>query len=420
MSMRQGRKKSFQEEEKKDGQSGMDLPQLLKLIDSISKMQPLEKKKELWPHLPKQLLRQIELDSSLFPLIAHKGVTKSWKPSSSSTSSPKSSLHLLDHDSDDQRYLFNLGFKEVEEDPESNRYRMPRKLKFVFSQADSGRLLHVGPPLLGEHTSHRAWCPVTGGFSCIPPWDPSNPFLGLYSPPDHHSREEEKHINVFMVLTGVSRPALAFYRSKKDDRGDPEQWTSKLNCTITDPHGGAADSSASAREMRFTNGIWFREKFYALSLQGTLAVVEEEAGSRNLQITASSKTRAVPSVPCRRFRECLIESGGEVLLIFLVFKKSSTGTNVVADVEVYRLDTEELAWVRKNDLGDTTVFWGTNCCMPVSASQIGCKKNCVYFTQPSSVEEWWVYDMGAGTISPGWNIRKGKSVPRSPVWPRPK
>ncbi|KAJ4832459.1 hypothetical protein Tsubulata_016005 [Turnera subulata] len=66
------------------------------------------------------------------------------------------------------------------------------------------------------------------------------------------------------------------------------------------------------RLMEFTNGIWFKDKFYALSLQGSLAVVEDAGLDKDLQITTLGKKRVVPSVPSRQFRECLVESNGEL------------------------------------------------------------------------------------------------------------
>ena len=48
------------------------------------------------------------------------------------------------------------------------------------------------------------------------------------------------------------------------------------------------------------------------------------------EITGFGKTRAVPSlVPCKAFREYLIESNGEILLVFLVYRKTA---NVVDDM----------------------------------------------------------------------------------------
>ena len=164
--------------------------------------------------------------------------------------------------------------------------------------------------------------------------------------------------------------------------------------------------------LRFTNGIWFKEKFYALSLQGTLAVIEDI--DSDLRITDLSKKRAVPSVYSKRFRECLIESKGMILLIFLISKNS---INIVDCAEVYLLNTAKLTWIKKESLGHRTLFLGANCCMSVSASRVGCRGNCIYFTL-NNIDGWGVYEMESDTISPGWRI-SGSSQTRFQDWVEP-
>ncbi|KAJ6905576.1 hypothetical protein NC652_023368 [Populus alba x Populus x berolinensis] len=131
--------------------------------------------------------------------------------------------------------------------------------------------------------------------------------------------------------------------------------------------------------MRFTNAIGFKGKFYALSLQGTLAVIENI--DSHLRITALGKKRAIPSDSSLHFRELMVESG-------------------VDSVEVYQLDVDDLTWIKMESLGDRTLFLGSNCCMSVSASKVGCKRDCVYYTHRSGDYGWWVYDLDKATISP--------------------
>ncbi|KAJ6986346.1 hypothetical protein NC653_024051 [Populus alba x Populus x berolinensis] len=88
--------------------------------------------------------------------------------------------------------------------------------------------------------------------------------------------------------------------------------------------------------MRFTNAIGFKGKFYALSLQGTLAVIENI--DSHLRITALGKKRAIPSDSSLHFRELMVESG-------------------VDSVEVYQLDVDDLTWIKMESLGDRTLFW---------------------------------------------------------------
>ncbi|KAJ6716407.1 hypothetical protein OIU74_009020 [Salix koriyanagi] len=167
----------------------------------------------------------------------------------------------------------------------------------------------------------------------------------------------------------------------------------KEDCTIVDPN--CSNPSERRHFMRFTNAIGFKGKFYALSLQGTLAVIENI--DSDLRITALGKKRAIPSVSSSHFREFMVESGEEVLLVFLICKTSSS---IVDAVEVYRLETDKLRWIEMDSLGDRALFSGSNCCMSVSASKAGCKRNCVYFTHRSGDYCWWVYELDKATISP--------------------
>ena len=67
------------------------------------------------------------------------------------------------------------------------------------------------------------------------------------------------------------------------------------------------------------------------------------------RIIALSSKRAIPSVLPKHFREYLLESEGNILLVFLIFRKS---IKVVDDVEVFQLNTTKLSWVRMAFLGD--------------------------------------------------------------------
>ncbi|KAF7150111.1 hypothetical protein RHSIM_Rhsim02G0140200 [Rhododendron simsii] len=106
-----------------------------------------------------------------------------------------------------------------------------------------------------------------------------------------------------MVLTGIQKSAFAFC----DLRGGKYAWF-KQDSTLEDPH------SSNHQLMQFTNAIGFEGKFYAVSLQGTLAVIEKIHS--HFRIT--SLGRAVPSVPAMHFKEYLIESDGEILLALLI------------------------------------------------------------------------------------------------------
>ncbi|KAH9657423.1 putative F-box protein [Citrus sinensis] len=147
----------------------------------------------------------------------------------------------------------------------------------------------------------------------------------------------------------------------------------KQDSAIPDPNCNSYKSERN-RFMRFTNAIAHKGKFYALSLHGTLGVIED----------------------IDHFKECLLESDGDILLIFLISRKS---VNIVDDVEVFRLDVNTLSWIKIGRLGgDSALFLGSNCFMSVSASKMGCKSDCVYFSHHRE-DDWWVYDLQRGSIS---------------------
>ncbi|CAI0452523.1 unnamed protein product [Linum tenue] len=204
------------------------------------------------------------------------------------------------------------------------------------------------------------------------------------------SRNRSIEDAVVIVLTGLPLPAFAHFRS--DEQGRSFAWK-KQDSPIKDPNGCGAD-----RFVTLCSGIWLRGKLYALSLQGTLVVIEQER-NRGFRVGSMGEQRMVPGVQCKHFREILVESEGEILLVFLIFRKS---VESVDGVEVRRLDTQKLEWIRLQDLGGRVLFFGTNCCVSVSAGEaeeLGCRRrNCVYFKQSCSAV-WSQYDMEMGTIN---------------------
>uniref|UniRef100_A0A2K3JU87 KIB1-4 beta-propeller domain-containing protein n=1 Tax=Trifolium pratense TaxID=57577 RepID=A0A2K3JU87_TRIPR len=161
----------------------------------------------------------------------------------------------------------------------------------------------------------------------------------------------------------------------------------KRGCTIIDP---------KQQFMKFGTAIAYQGKIYALSMQGMIAVIE--VIGTDVAITAISKCRAVPSVIARYFRECLIESNGEILLVFLIFQKTMT---IVDHVEVFKLQVPKLRWVKMEELEDRALFVEPESCIWVKASQFGCKSNCVSFS--TTIDEWWTYDLKSYTISSRWS-----------------
>nr|DAD37962.1 TPA_asm: hypothetical protein HUJ06_008603 [Nelumbo nucifera] len=198
--------------------------------------------------------------------------------------------------------------------------------------------------------------------------------------------------------------------------GRERQWIQE-GSSLCDPNSPPSWSQ-ERRAVRFTNAIWFQGKFYALTMQGTLATIEVDSHGLSrprVALLSGARRRAVPSVSCLCFREYLMESCGEILLVFLISRKSSL--LMVDEVEVFRLDHDvsNLSWIKMNSLGDRTLFVGIGSCMWVAASEVGCKANCIYFTHYTS-DGWWVFDMKSGGISPGWSA---DSANKSPVWVEP-
>ncbi|OAY39442.1 hypothetical protein MANES_10G095400v8 [Manihot esculenta] len=338
---------------------------------------------KLWPDLPHHLIDLLARKFSLIHQISSEGVTKSWReePSKCRPNPRPPWLELSsdyeNHHNHKEPHTLNIPFRR-------GFYRVRRRS--WPAAAHPAYQFHVLGCSHGVLVSKGASIhdPIWSSYWQTPLWDAKVPLIcaALSSSPPRRWKDNRKDKCTIMVLTGIANPAFAFYRIW-ESRGE---WIKK-DSNIVDPH------CSSSSLLQFTNGIWYKEKFYALSLQGTLTVIEDI--DSDLRITALGKKRAVPSVSSMHFRECLMESEGKILLVFLISRKS---IKVVDCVEVYQLDTAKLTWVKKENLGsDRTLFVGGNCCMSVSASEVGCRRNCVYFTQ-GKVDGWWIYDMETATI----------------------
>ncbi|GFP79589.1 hypothetical protein PHJA_000102400 [Phtheirospermum japonicum] len=217
-------------------------------------------------------------------------------------------------------------------------------------------------------------------------WDSDIPFQFSASSNDG------TYANV-IVITGISSPAFAFYRRDTKDYKYGLSWRMR-DCRIKEPYSG------DDRHMEFTNVIGLQGKFYAISRQGSLALIEDEGNSGNFEITALGRNRVVPYCKeSRHFREYLLKYKGEIYLVFLLSRAS---INVVDDVEVLLLDKSRLIWKKMDRLiGDAMFFVEDYCCVGISASLLGCSKgsNCVYFTHDRADDTWFVYDMKTSCIS---------------------
>ncbi|MED6221287.1 hypothetical protein PIB30_053006 [Stylosanthes scabra] len=352
-----------------------------------------------WPDLPKHVFNMVEVK---FPNLEEKihfgGVTKSWRTSTRNCK-PESKLpwlHLSNHHSENidkyRQHVARRDFINSKYPPFvwgswcRVYFRKPKRYPWKhYVGCSNGILVAESEPLF----IYNLWNPIHREWYHLPFWDARVPIiLAVLS-----SSVEDRNCTV-MVLTGINHPAFAFY---KVDRGSgiwntqEPQWT-RQDCTITESHS----RGRSGNIMQFTNAIGFKGKFYALSLQGTTAVLEEVDSV--FKITGLSATRAIPSVSSNHFREYLLESDGEILLVFLVSRKSSV--HIVDHVEVYKLSLARLNWLKLESLGERTVFVGSNCSMSVLASEVGCRKNSIYF-RAFRADEWCVYDMESDTISLG-------------------
>ncbi|KAJ8768893.1 hypothetical protein K2173_023888 [Erythroxylum novogranatense] len=337
----------------------------------------------LWPHLPQQVIYLIAWDYTLLNHISFKGVTKSWirEHKKCSANSTEPLLRLYDGDDGSADKKPNNFAKHFKTGCNFRYYRgRPQHPWLSLVGCSQGLLLAHDVCYFLPEAPRRLWWRV-------PSWDSKYPFVCAVLSPSPVSTGSY----LMLAVTGVTSPAFAFC---KVGHGVEDGWI-KQECTIADPH--CSKSCITDRSMRFTNAIGFRGKFYALSLQGTLAVIE--VIDSHPRITALSKKRAAPSVSSKHFRECFAESNGEILLAFLISRKSM---NIVDGVEVYRLDIRNLTWIKVESLEDTTLLIRANCCMSVSASKVGCRRNCVYFRRRSA-DGWCVYDMEINTISSDWS-----------------
>ncbi|KAG8364166.1 hypothetical protein BUALT_Bualt19G0098800 [Buddleja alternifolia] len=309
------------------------------------------------------------------------GVTKSWRlPSRQCSPNGKARwprlIELNRNTKSPRTYLLEIKFPKYpygyyrKEYLYKNRHLYPG---VHFKGHSHGTMIVMGPGLSGCYL----WQPDRTSWRYLPQWDHNLPikFSTLSSFPN-----DRNGCNV-LVLTGLSSPAFAFFRWAKGENA----WTIE-DCTMKDPY-------SPEQNMQFTNAIGFKGNFYALSLQGSLVVIEDIDSC--FRITGIGSGRAVPSNLSRQFREYLVECNGEILLVFLVSRKC---IGLVEDVEVFRLDIDKLLWVKVESLGDWTLFLEDECCMAVDSSKLGCKKNCVYFTH-YRVDNWWVFEMENGRIS---------------------
>jgi len=353
-----------------------------------------DQKSKSWLDLPQNLHEIIEENPNLHKNINVGGIIKSWRtpPKQCNPHSKLPWIQLSNPDATNtekyRRHVARSGSIET-----SYAYMpfgcwcrpffrtLPRCPWKNYVGCSNGILIAEAEPLY----MYNLWNPTQRETFRLPLWDPKVPIklAVLSSPPEDHSC-------AVMILTGISQPAFAFCKLKVRSNGSwitPEsQWTMQ-DCTLTEPLG------SQQKVVQFTNAIGFQGKFYALSVQGSLVVIE--AVDSVAKVTDLSGTRIVPSVSSNHFREYLVESEGEILLVFILSRKSRV--HGVDGVEVYQLNTGRLSWFKVESVGERAVFVGSNCSVSVLASEVGCRRNCIYFRHPVA-DEWTVYDMESGSV----------------------
>ncbi|EYU43587.1 hypothetical protein MIMGU_mgv1a018427mg, partial [Erythranthe guttata] len=195
---------------------------------------------------------------------------------------------------------------------------------------------------------------------------------------------------------GVASPALMFYRTswfyvkvrRRCEREESLTTLTKYECKVIDPF------DAKKKCMQFTSIVLLEGVVLALSLQGALAVMQEI--DTRLTITAISSSRALPSVSCRSFKEYLVHLNGEILLVYLIHQKI---VKVVDKVEVFRLSSPGLKWVKVERIQGKTLYFDHDCHIYMDSTTIDGREDCIFFTQGSN-NCWWKYDMRRDCISP--------------------
>ncbi|GLU15806.1 hypothetical protein SLE2022_322700 [Rubroshorea leprosula] len=239
--------------------------------------------KKQWPDLPKMLLDIFGKDSALMRNIVYEGVTKSWRAAAKQCNS-NASLPWLQLFDDHFHVPRNYG--DVTQP--ADQFNISFHRGYTYSPC---RWPSQGPWNYFLGYSHNAlvtrgtsdyiylWYPDHGNYyCCLPEFDPKVPFMSVVISPLNED-PSTRHCTV-MVLTGTSHPAFVYCTLR--GKGNVPGWM-KQDCILTDPH--CQNRSGSGKLLQFTNAVGFKGRFYALSLQGTVAeiIVDDEF---NLRIRA--------------------------------------------------------------------------------------------------------------------------------------
>ena len=209
-------------------------------------------------------------------------------------------------------------------------------------------------------------------------------FVAVEKNPDEYEFNELKSINIKKVVVSDSKKGedfavMAVHTGKKLGvwkMGD-KKWTN-----IDD-----------GRERAYYDDIaYYKGKFYAVDITGLAISVDAS--------TLKTKKVALPMSPngfghggqvkylvkspeelfmVDRYYDVGIEMFGE-----LCGDSDNDGGDFPFYLGVYKLNEEECQWVQVDSLGDLALFVGDDCSFCVSVKEyVGCKGNCVYFTDDS-------------------------------------
>jgi len=108
----------------------------------------------------------------------------------------------------------------------------------------------------------------------------------------------------------------------------------------------------------------------------------------------------------------MAESNGKMLLVVEFFESTSVADKVVVGFQVFEADFSNKRWVRLEILGDRVLFIHQKFVCSLLADDIGVERNCIYFQDPSKIEEsddqnssrvgpipWSVFNLGTGKLT---------------------
>ncbi|XP_021758185.1 putative F-box protein At5g60060 [Chenopodium quinoa] len=119
----------------------------------------------------------------------------------------------------------------------------------------------------------------------------------------------------------------------------------------------------------------------------------------------------------------IVNSGQDLLLVLRIFETETNDEGKVREGEhdidhyktvnfkVYKFQFDDRSWEELKDLQDVALFVGNNATMSVRASEMGCQRNCIYFTDTYTFgsnatkdklagHDFCVFQMGDNIIRP--------------------